>query len=233
MNTDFDMVLRTVASFFILMVVSLWLGKQINSSNNHYNFALSITIGSYIANMGFDVRLHFLSMIFAFLALILIYFFISLISVRSRRLRNWLTGSPVVVIDNGKLMDANMKKLRYTLDDLNQQLREQGIFDIFEVKYAIFEVSGKLSVLKDPDYQPVTKKDLELKNPTVQNPVELVMDGKVIEKNHSTPSFNTLDQHLKIKNLEVKDVQYAVISTNGQLFIDLFDDHKESTGGKG
>ncbi|WP_066066720.1 DUF421 domain-containing protein [Neobacillus soli] len=219
---------RTCVSFLILMIVSLWIGKQVNSSNNHYNFALSITIGSFIANMGFDTYLKFVPMLVAFLALITMYFFSSLISTHSRRFRLLLSGEPTVVMEKGKILDENMKKIRYTLDDLNQQLREQGVFNIFEVEYALLEVSGKLSVMKKTHFQNLTKGDFNPigLNKAVKLPKELIMDGEEVEKNfNSHYSSAWLDQELKIRNLQMKDIQYAVISSNGSLFIDLYDDH--------
>ncbi|WP_223587689.1 DUF421 domain-containing protein [Neobacillus bataviensis] len=231
MHVVFDAIIRTCIAYIVLMVVSLWIGKQVNSHTNYYNFALSITIGSFVANMGFDTNLHFGPMIASFLALILIYFFLSLISANSRPFRRWLSGQPTVIIDNGKILDAQMKKIRYTLDDLNQQLREQGIFDIFEVEYALLEVSGKLSVLKKTQFQNVSKKDFNPANSSenVILPKELIMDGKVIEKNFNQNfSKQWLDQELKSRSLQIKAVQYAVISSNGSLFIDLFDDHLNS-----
>ncbi|MEH7336351.1 DUF421 domain-containing protein [Neobacillus drentensis] len=231
MHVVVEAIIRTGISYIVLMVVSLWVGKQVNSHTNYYNFALSITIGSFIANMGFDTNLHFVPMISSFIALILIYFFLSLISANSRPFRSWLSGQPTVIIDNGKILDANMKKIRYTLDDLNQQLREQGIFDIFEVEYALLEVSGKLSVLKKTQYQNVSKKDFNPANlnENVILPKELIMDGKLIEKNFNQNfSKQWLDQELKSRSLQIKAVQYAVISSNGSLFIDLFDDHLNS-----
>ena len=120
-----------------------------------------------------------------------------------------------------------MKKIKYTLDDLNQQLREQGIFDVAEVDYAVLEVSGKLSVLKKESYQPFIKRDVFPTN-TQSNPIlpiELIMDGVAIEKNfNETFSKNWLDQQLKQRKLQIKEVQYAVISSNGSLFMDLFAD---------
>lgn len=219
-------IIRTIVSFLILMLVSLWLGKQINSSINHYNFAMSITIGSFIANMGFDTNLHFIPLVFSFITLTLIYFLFSLVSAKSRRLRVWLSGHPTVLIDNGKILDGNMKKIRYTLDDLNQQLREQGIFDIFEVKYAILEVSGKLSVLKEPAYQNVTKQDAHLSPAQhLQLPVELIMDGILVKKNTEPKYTNDwIEQELNARNVKLEEVQYAVVSSNGTLFIDLFHD---------
>lgn len=220
-------ILRTIVSYSILMIVTLWLGKQVNGNRNYYNFALSITIGSFIANMGFDYKLNFFTMLAAFLSLICIYFIFSLLSSRSRILRKWLSGRPSIIMEQGKILDSNMKKIRYTLDDLNQQLRQQGIFDIAEVEYAVLEVSGKLSVLKKERYQPLVKKDVFPAN--IQSnrilPIELIMDGVAIDKNFHEPFSNQwLDQQLKQRKLQMKDIQYAVISSNGSLFVDLFAD---------
>ncbi|WP_413298833.1 DUF421 domain-containing protein [Bacillus sp. 1P10SD] len=224
-------VLRTCFSFLILLTVSIWIGKQVNSHNNHYNFALSVTLGSFIANMGFDTNLKFTPMVASFIALIFMYLISSLISNKNRRFRLWLSGEPTVVIENGKLLDGNMKKIRYTLDDLNQQLREQGIFDLIEVEFALLEVSGKLSVLKKTNYQSVTKNEIVTTNTSVDIhlPIEMVMDGKVVEKNLTAQySSAWLNQELQSRNLQLKDIQYAVISSNSSLFIDLYNDHLKS-----
>lgn len=224
-------ILRTSVSFFILIIVSSWAGKQVKSRNNHYNFALSITMGSFIANMGFDTKLNFIPMLAAFLALIFMYFLFALISTNNRRFRTWISGQPTVIIEKGKILDANMKKIKYTLDDLNQQLREVGIFDVLEVEYALLEVSGKLSVLEKTRYQNATKMDIHpnIPNQEVHFPKELIMDGVEIEKNfNSQYSSRWLEQELKNRNLQLKDIQYAVISSNGFLFIDRYDDYLQS-----
>ncbi|OIK16292.1 DUF421 domain-containing protein [Bacillus sp. MUM 116] len=224
-------IFRTLVSYFILMVVTYWLGKQVNAHKNYYNFALSISIGSFIANMAFDIDLKFFPMLASFLTLMIIYFAMSYISANSRLFRKWFSGQPTVIIENGKLLDSNMKKVKYTLDHLNLQLREQGIFDIVEVEYALLEVSGNLSVLKKTPYQLVTKKDLNLNQPNQKNtlPIELIMDGEVIEKNLNGPySRQWLEQELKTRRLEIKNIHYAVIGTNGSFFIDLYQDHLKS-----
>ena len=231
METLIIAVLRTCFSFLILLTVSIWIGKQVNSHNNHYNFALSVTLGSFIANMGFDTNLKFTPMLASFTALISMYLISSLISNKNRRFRLWLSGEPTVVIENGKLLDGNMKKIRYTLDDLNQQLREQGIFDLIEVEFALLEVSGKLSVLKKTKFQNVTKNEIVPTNNSVDIhlPIELIMNGRVVEKNfNSQYSSAWLNKELQSRNLELKDIQYAVISSNSSLFIDLYNDNLKS-----
>jgi len=99
------------------------------------------------------------------------------------------------------------------------------------VEFAILEVSGKLSVMKKTKYQNTTKQDL---NPTIQNkeviiPKELIMNGKIIEKNFNTQySITWLINQLNQRKLEISDVQYAVITSTGHLFIDVNHDHLTS-----
>ena len=77
-------------------------------------------------------------------------------------MRNWISGSPTVLIEGGKILEDNMRKVRYTLDSLDQALREKGIFNIEEVDYAVLEDNGEVSVLRKDEYQYVTKKDMKL-----------------------------------------------------------------------
>ncbi|MCO6698916.1 DUF421 domain-containing protein, partial [Streptomyces sp. Vc17.3-30] len=75
---------------------------------------------------------------------------ISLLALRSRKMRGLMAGKPTLVIQNGKILEGNMKGMRYTLDYLNQQLREKDIFDISEVEFAMIETDGHMSVKKYP-----------------------------------------------------------------------------------
>src|SRR5690554_6208083 len=70
------------------------------------------------------------------------------VALKSRKLRKWISGAPTVLIEAGKVLEENMKKNKYTLDSLNEMLREKDIFDIEEVDYALLESNGKLSVMK-------------------------------------------------------------------------------------
>jgi uncharacterized membrane protein YcaP (DUF421 family) len=225
-------VARTAISFILLMFLTFFVGKQINSHKNYFNFALSITVGSFVANMAFDINIKFLPMLFSFFTLVVIYYLLTITSFKSRLLRKWISGEPIVMIEKGKILESNMRKIKYSLDDLNRQLRELGIFDIEEVEYALLEVSGNLSVLKKEKYQNVTKNDLSLRhNSAVSLPIEIVMDGKIIEKNVTQKySMNWIKQELKKRNLNIDEIQYAVIGTNGQLYIDLYKDQLSKQG---
>ncbi|WP_347549123.1 DUF421 domain-containing protein [Pseudalkalibacillus hwajinpoensis] len=122
-----------------------------------------------------------------------------------------------------------MKKIKFSLDDLNQHLRELGVFDIYEVEYALVEVSGELSIRKKNQFQPPTRQDLQLKYSPSSLPIELIMDGVIIEKNLIN-QYNREWIHLEIKkrNLTIEDIYYAVVNSNGTLFIDTYKDNIRS-----
>ena len=222
-------ILRTVVSFMILILVTLAIGKHINSHKNHYSFALSVTIGSFIANMGFDTNLKFKEMLISFLALVLMFYLFMVLASRSRSFRKWLSGRPTVLIEKGKLLDKNMKKVKFSIDDLNQLLREKEIFNIAEVEYAMLEVNGKISILKKVPFQNVIKKDFNLPISLESLPVELVMDGKIIEKNASgIYSREWIEAEFKRRNLRIEEIYYAVVNSGGNLFVDKYEDKLSS-----
>ena len=87
--------------------------------------------------------------------LLVIQVLLSMISLKSTKVRHFIDGTPKVIIKNGKLMFKEMTKLRYSLDDLISQLREQGIKSIDEVNFAVLENNGKLSVFEQGNDYPL------------------------------------------------------------------------------
>lgn len=124
-----------------------------------------------------------------------------------------------------------MNKMRYTLDYLNQQLRERDIFNIEEVLFATVETNGTLTVLKKPQFRNVTKQDLMIAvMPEQKLPIELIMDGEIIKENleQNNITFSWLESELIKRNLLKHDVVYAVLAANGNLYVDTFRDHIHS-----
>ncbi|WP_034762008.1 DUF421 domain-containing protein [Rossellomorea vietnamensis] len=227
MDGVFIAVGRTVISFLLLVIVTIAIGKHINSHKNHYSFALAITIGSCIANMGFNTRLDFPHIFFSFIVLVALFYLLLILSSNNRLFRRWLSGRPTILMKEGKILDENMKKLKFTMDDFNQHLRELGVFDINEVEYALLEVSGVLSIKKKNRFMPLTKADMKMgPGPSASIPIELIMEGKSIPKNLIPPyTLQWLESEANKRGITLNDIYYAVINSNGTLFIDLYKDH--------
>lgn len=106
---------------------------------------------------------------------------ISNISLQSKAFRGVLSGKPVIIINNGLVDQKQLRKLRFSVDDLMESLRQNKIFDIRDVEYAIVETTGKVSILEKFHAQTVTAKMLELDKMDKTPPVVVVSDGKIVE----------------------------------------------------
>lgn len=226
MATTLDIIWRSVLAFAVMMVITRALGKSTIAQMTYHDFIAAITLGGITANLAFNDKSsvwHFLAALITFGC---ITYLLMIFALKSRGMRKWLSGQPTVLIQSGKILEENMRKMKLTLDTLNQELREKNIFDINEVEYAVLELNGKVSALKKQDNQPVVKKDLHLAAPRQSFPIELVMDGKLIEQNfrQTQVSKEWLMSQLKAKGLSLQSVNYAVKSTDGNLYIDPYKD---------
>ncbi|MFP3123626.1 DUF421 domain-containing protein [Ectobacillus funiculus] len=227
-----ETILRTIAIFILLMVITNLQGKQLSAHTLYYNLALWITLGSIAGNAAFNTNLAFFPMVISVMTICLLAYVFSFVSLKNRRLRKWISGYPTMIIEKGLLLDENMKKMKYSLDDLNEGLRQKDIFNIEEVEYALLESNGALSVLKKEQYRPLTKQDLSLQTSQgADMPIEFIMDGEIIHKNLNYPyTMDWLLAELKKRNTTVEDTYYVVKGTNGKLYIDLYKDGTASFG---
>lgn len=107
--------------------------------------------------------------------------FMSQLSMWSRRLRKLFSGEPKIIISEGKVDEAVMKSLRFTVDDLMESLRSCSVFDLKDVQLAVVETTGKISVYQKQSAQPATKEDMNIKTPCKDPPLLIVADGDVSE----------------------------------------------------
>lgn len=143
---------------------------------------------------------------------------------KSLPVRKIIDGESTVIIQNGKLLERNMFRNRYNIDDLMQQLREKNIFDPSQVEFAVLEPNGELSVLPKTQYQTLTAKTLNLSTSYQGMITALVKDGKILDQNllqnHLTREW--LFTELKRRGIDdVTRVFYAALDASGNLFVDV------------
>ncbi|CAN7181081.1 DUF421 domain-containing protein [Peribacillus frigoritolerans] len=231
MPEHIEVILRSITSFSLLLIGTKILGKQTISQMTMFDFVATISLGAISANLAFNTSIKVHHTIIAFTIYIAIIFLMALISLKNSKGRKFLAGDPTIVMQNGKILEGNMNKMRYTLDYLNQQLRERDIFNIEEVLFATVETNGTLTVLKKPQFRNVTKQDLMIAvMPEQKLPIELIMDGEIIKENleQNNITFSWLESELIKRNLLKHDVVYAVLAANGNLYVDTFRDHIHS-----
>ncbi|RKP58132.1 DUF421 domain-containing protein [Cohnella endophytica] len=227
MNEYWIIIGRTTLSFVVLLFISRIVGKQTISNMTFHDFATGISMGAIAANLAFNDKIRTGYMLLSLAIITIISYCSSVIALKFQRSRTWISGAPTVIIEQGKILENNMRKIHYTLDSLNQSLREKGVFDLVEVEYAVLETHGKLSVKKKDSFLPATKKDVQVSFPEKSMfPVELIMDGKIMNENlqQNRISEDWLLRQLQVQGKKLSDVFYAVRTTTGNVFYDYYQD---------
>ncbi|WP_028392445.1 DUF421 domain-containing protein [Bacillus cihuensis] len=231
MSDFIEIIVRTIFAFFLFMVIVNFLGKQTLSRMTLHHFIATVTFGSITANLAFNLRNEAWQVTTAMITFFCITFALSIITLKSRKVRKWLSGKPTVIIEDGKILEENLRLLRYTLDTLNHALRQKDVFDIQEVQYAVVEPNGEISILKHPPYRYVTIKDLNIFIKEGNHfPIELIMEKQILDKNLANNGLTKdwLLSELRKRGLTVTSVFYAVKGTNGQLYFDVYNDRLTS-----
>lgn len=145
----------------------------------------------------------------------------SAIGMKSSKFRNLVQGRPIFIIKDGKIQQDQLTKLRFTTDDLNDAVRQAGVFDISQVANAIVETNGTVTVQKKAEFSPITPSILKIKTEKSEVPITVIIDGEAIEDYYS----NVFNQEEKIKLIavengeQVQNILLMNITKDGKAYI--------------
>ncbi|WP_234417301.1 MULTISPECIES: DUF421 domain-containing protein [unclassified Lysinibacillus] len=220
-----EMLIRTTCAFFAILLLARIIGKKQLSQLTFFHYVTGITFGSIAAEISAQVETPFLDGLVSLIWWTILTLLISYLSFKSKKARILFDDKPMILIRNGIILNDNLRKSRLHPDELTMLLREQSIFSLDEVLYAVFETNGELSVMKKPLMRGATKEDVNIAAPAPQFlPTELISDGKIITKNLAELQLTEewLLKKLSKKNINnVKDVYFAQVLENGSLYISL------------
>jgi len=175
---------RTIILYFLIMIGLRLMGKRQIGELEPGELVLTMMISDLAAVPMQDFGIPLLAGVIPILTLLALSMLLSQFSLLSLRFRELVCGTPSVLIRNGELQQEAMRKNRYTLDEILEELRGQGISDIGDVKYAILENSGHLSILPWSRCQPPTAEQMNLRvKEDVTLPAVLVNDGRLLRGN--------------------------------------------------
>ncbi len=178
-----DIVFRSLLSILVLFFLAKLSGKKQVSQLNMYDYIVGITIGSIAAELSINNDVDYLAGIISMIVYILISIFISVITTKSIFLRKFLTGVPIVLINNGEIIYKNLQKAKLDINDLLREARIMNFFNINEIEYALMEANGKISFILKKEYDTPTLNDLKIKGESRKLEAEIIIDGKIIYKN--------------------------------------------------
>ena len=175
-------VLRTAILYLLVILGIRLMGKRQIGELEPSELVLSLLIADLAAVPMQDFGIPLLMGVAPILTLLCLSAILSVLTVKSIRFRAVLCGRPTVVVAEGKVLPAQMRKNRFTVDELMEELRSAGITDLRAVKYAVLETTGRVSVLPYAGEQPPSAKALGLKAREPGLPVTVISDGRVLDK---------------------------------------------------
>lgn len=215
-----DVIIRSLLSLITLFLVAKMLGKRQVSQLTLFDYVVGISIGNFAAEMTINLESQEINGIVAVLIFGLVAYIIDIWAIKSIKMRKFFMGVPTIVIQHGQIIKRNLRKVKFDLNDLLEECREKGYFDVSEIEYAVMEPSGEISILPKAEYKPATLKDLNLKAKKQGLCANLVIDGKIMKNCLKTinKSEEWLYHQLKVKGYnDIKKVFLATLDIDNNL----------------
>lgn len=154
------------------------------------------------------------------LTLLFIDLIISVINIKSIKVRSIICGKPSILIYRGKIDEKALKKEKFTINELQERLREKDIFNLGDVEYAILETSGQITIIQKPSRRNLIPEDLKLDPEYEGIPYDLVIDGKVMNENLKKldKEYNWLKKEVSKFNIKPEEALVVTIDGKGQIF---------------
>ncbi len=223
-------VLATAASIIIMFLLSKLLGNKQISELNLFDYINGITIGSIASELAVsDTGKEMITAVIAMVLYGLTGFLLSILTIKSIKARRFFSGTPLLLIENGKIYPENIKAAKLDTSDLLTRARNSGYFDLSQISYAILENNGKISFLPKKANSPVTMKDLGQNPPDEKLCVNVILDGVVMEDNlkHTGNDMKWLSAEMHKQNYSSpSDIFLATVDGNNKLTIYPQCDHK-------
>lgn len=174
---------RTIVFYLLLLVVIRILGKRQLGQMEASEFVVTMIVANLATIPMENPEIPVFQGMIPILTILAAEILISLLSLRSIRFRKLLCGKPVILIENGRVLQKNLRKTRVSVDELTGYLRQKDVLDIAQVQFAILETNGDLSVFPFPKYCPPSARDAGVPTRKQAIPFTIISDGRLIKEN--------------------------------------------------
>ncbi|MFZ4453270.1 DUF421 domain-containing protein [Salibacterium aidingense] len=215
---------RIITILPLLLIMAIFMGKRAIGELPIFDFLIVLTLGSVVGADIADPDIQHLHTAVAVILIAVLQRLVAVLKMKKRTIGKFITFEPTIVIQNGIILRRSLKKIRYSVDNILEALREKDIFNVDDVETAIVEANGSLSVLKKPAKTGVTIEDAQLmkKSPAVAFPViiEGVVHHPVLQKLQVDESW--LENELAAQGIpDIDDIFFASINRQHELHISL------------
>jgi uncharacterized membrane protein YcaP (DUF421 family) len=221
-----EIVLRTLLTIVFLLICTRIVGKKQITQLSYFEYITGITLGSMAAYTSLDRELHWGLPLLGIFTWVIALVGAEYLTLKSKLARDLIEGKGTVFIKDGKILEDNLKKERYSTDELLSQLRQHNAFRAADVEFAVLETTGQLSVKLKSENEPITPAKLGIKVPSAPEPQTVIMDGKIMDEPLATIGLNRAWLHTELEKIGValENVFLAQVDGYGQLYVDVYDD---------
>lgn len=215
--------IRSVILYVLLITTVRLLGKRQLGEMEPSEFVVALLIADLASVPMQDLGIPLLTGIIPILTILSLEILLSSLSYYSISFRKLLCGRPVILMENGKLLQKNLMKTRITPDELTEHLREKDILDLSTVKYAILETNGQISAILKETEQPVTRSEMGITGETFDLPFTIISGGTLMRDNLELSGLGDkwLDGLLKKHHCTQKQVYLLTVNQTGQIYLAL------------
>lgn len=230
-------IIRTLILYTATVLLLRIMGKRQIGQLQPYELVVIIMISELAAIPMQNTGIPIFSGIVPIIILVAAELILSFASLKSSRAREMISSKPSLLIENSRIMESELRRVRYNINDLLEQLRLKNVADISDVEYAILETSGQISVILKSEKRALRPQDLNIKPEAEQLPTTLIIDGQLLQQNLTKTDIDLdwLTKELHKSGVESpRQVLFAMLDSSGQLYFQIKseqgDGNKEKQG---
>ena len=211
---------RAIVLYILVLIVMRLMGKREIGQLQPFELAIAIMIADLASIPMTDTGVPISNGIVPILGLLIMHLLISIINLKSMKARKIICGKPRILIYRGKIDEQALKKERFTINELQERLRDKNIVNVFDVEYAILETNGQISVIEKPNKRSIIPEDIGITPEYEGLSYDLVIDGKVMTDNLKilNKTYEWLEAEVLKFGYKPKDALLVTIDGRGQVF---------------
>lgn len=224
----FTVLIRTIILYLIVIVSMRLMGKKQIGQLEPFELAIAIMISELASLPMQDTRIPLIHGIIPIVTLLVLQTILALVQLKSEKMRSILSGKPSILIKSGKIDINELKNEKFNINDLMEELRLQGYYDIEDIEYALLETSGQLSVIPKTKLSNVTKSDLNIKAKQDSLPVTLILNGRINKENLKIINKDEtwINAQLKQNKISsIKNVFLALMDSKGKFYYQCYENN--------
>ena len=208
--------IRAIILYIIVLIVMRLMGKREIGQLQPFELAISIMIADLASVPMTELGIPITNGIIPILGLLIMHMLISIINMKSLKMRTIMSGQPSLLIYRGKIDEKVLRKERLTLNELEEKLRSNNVFNLGDVEYAILETNGEVTVIQKPEKRNVIAADLNISPEYEGISYDLVIYGKIMEKNLKSIGKDEKWLIAQLKKFDAKPENTLIATIDGK-----------------